>query len=194
MFKQLFNEKKAAQVAAFFLMRASSALPVLKLMKLMYLAERGSFEAYGEGISGDRLVSMQHGPVMSITLDLMNGSKESSPDGWDAWIADRANHEISLTDSKRSTRADDLLALSDADLAILEQTWQKFGRLSKFQLVDYTHAHCPEWQDPDGSMIPMQPMDFFKALGFSPEQSEAYLARMQEQAAINAAFAQPLAA
>lgn len=194
MFKQLFNEKKAAQVAAFFLMRANSALPVLKLMKLMYLAERSSFVTYGEGISGDRLVSMQHGPVMSITLNLMNGSTESSADGWDAWISDRANHEISLADNKRGIQANDLLALSDADIAILNQTWQEFGRMNKFQLVEYTHQHCPEWEDPDGSMIPMQPMDFFKALGFSSEQSEAYLARMQEQAAINVAFAQPLAA
>lgn len=187
MLRNLFSEAKAAQVAAYFLIRTKGSMPLLKLMKLMYLAERRSFQEYGEGISGDRLVSMQQGPVMSITLDLMNGAIESAAGGWESWIADRAEHQISLRDDKRDSTEDDLLALSDADLAVLKQTWDEFGRLNKFQLVDYTHAHCPEWQDPEGSMIPMKPEELFGALGFSAEQSSAYLARMQEQAAINAA-------
>jgi uncharacterized phage-associated protein len=192
MLRNLFIEAKAAQVAAYFLIRTKGSMPLLKLMKLMYLAERRSFQAYGEGISGDRLVSMQQGPVMSITLDLMNGAIESAAGGWESWIADRAEHQISLQDDKRDSTEDDLLALSDADLAVLKQTWDEFGRLNKFQLVDYTHDHCPEWQDPEGSMIPMKPEDLFGALGFSAEQSNAYLARMQEQAAINAAHVRAL--
>ncbi len=44
MLKNLFNEKKAAQAAAYFLLRAGGRLDVLKLMKLLYLAERRSFE------------------------------------------------------------------------------------------------------------------------------------------------------
>ena len=44
----LFDEKKAAQAAAYFLLRAGGRLEVLKLMKLLYLAERRSFEKYGE--------------------------------------------------------------------------------------------------------------------------------------------------
>ena len=49
----LFNEKRAAQAAAFLLHRAGGRLPVLKLMKLMYLAERESLRLYGEPIIGD---------------------------------------------------------------------------------------------------------------------------------------------
>lgn len=189
MFKELFNEKKAAQVAAFFLIRANTGLSILKLMKLMYLAERRSFESYGEGMVGDRLVSMPHGPVLSITYNHINGELNSAPGGWDSWISDRAEHLVSLNTAKCSASVDDLLELSDADVSVLEEVWEKFGRLNKFQLVDYTHAHCPEWQDPDGSMIPMKPEDLFKALNFSPEQSGAYLTRMKHQAAINAAHA-----
>ena len=54
MIKNLFNEKKAAQAAAYFLLRAGGPLTVLKLMKLLYLAERGSFERYGTPMIGDR--------------------------------------------------------------------------------------------------------------------------------------------
>jgi hypothetical protein len=42
----LFKEKVAAQVAAYFLFQARGRMPALKLMKLMYLAERRSFEKF----------------------------------------------------------------------------------------------------------------------------------------------------
>jgi uncharacterized phage-associated protein len=188
MLKELFNEKKAAQVAAFFLIQAKTPLEILKLMKLMYLAERRSYELYGEGITGDRLVSMEHGPVLSITLNHMNGSRNSGVDGWETWVADRAEHNLSLTHDKRHVTVDDLLELSDADVVILEETWKQFGRMSKYEVRDYTHeGGCPEWQDPDGSSIAIKPEDLFKALKFSSEQSTAYLGRMRQQAAINAA-------
>lgn len=187
MFKELFNEKKAAQVAAFFLIKANTGLTILKLMKLMYLAERRSFESYGEGLIGDRLVSMPHGPVLSITHNYMNGELTSVAGGWDTWIADRAGHQLTISDSKRASTVDDLLELSDADVEVLSATWQKFGAMSGWDLREYTHANCPEWKDPDGSMIPMKPEDLFTALEFSQEQSGAYLSRMKQQAAINAA-------
>ncbi|SUA19949.1 phage associated protein [Neisseria gonorrhoeae] len=41
----IFQEPKAAQAAAFLLYKANGRLEVLKLMKLMYLAERESFYA-----------------------------------------------------------------------------------------------------------------------------------------------------
>lgn len=187
MFKELFNEKKAAQVAAFFLIQAKTPLEILKLTKLMYLAERGSFEMYGEGLTGDRLVSMPHGPVLSITRNFMNGELTPSPGGWDAWIADRAERKLSLTDSKSHAEIEDLLELSDSDIEVLESVWQQFGNMKAWQLREYTHDHCSEWQDPDGSSIAIKPQELFNALKFSSEQSEAYLERMRQQAAINAA-------
>ena len=69
MLKNLFNEKKAAQAAAYFLFRAATPLSVLKLTKLLYLAERRSFERFGEPMIGENPVSMPHGPVLSTTYD-----------------------------------------------------------------------------------------------------------------------------
>jgi len=45
----------------------------VKLMKLLYLAERESCRRYGEPISGDTLLSTPGGPVLSTTQDLMAG-------------------------------------------------------------------------------------------------------------------------
>ena len=84
---------------------------------------------------------------------------------------------------------DDLLELSDADLAVLADVWQQFGQMSASGLRNWTHNHCPEWKDPDGSMIPMTPEDLFSALKFTPEQSREALARLRAESTVNTAFA-----
>lgn len=188
MLKHLFNEKKAAQAAAYFLFRAGRPLSVLKLMKLLYLAERRSFEKYSAPMIGDRLVSMDHGPVLSRTYNHMNGDIPSVDKGWDYWITDRAGHDLALRRALHSPQRE-LLELSDADQAILEETWKKFGKMDQWKLRDYTHRHCPEWKDPEGSMIPMKPEKFLAALKFTPKQIKETLARLNVEDQVSAAFA-----
>jgi len=53
----------------------------LKLMKLLYLADRESMRRNGRPISGDRYVSMDHGPVLSQTLNLINGARKFEEQG-----------------------------------------------------------------------------------------------------------------
>ena len=66
----MFNEQRVAQMAAYLLGRARGHTKYLKLMKLLYLADRESMKRHGHPISGDRYVSMEHGPVLSHTLNL----------------------------------------------------------------------------------------------------------------------------
>lgn len=189
-YPSLFNEKRTAQAAAFLLHRAGGQLPLLKLMKLMYLAERESLRKFGEPITGDRLVSMPHGPVLSMTYEHMNGNVRSVDGGWASWVKDRADHDLALRDpSMIRTPEDDLLELSDDDLETLEITWQQFGHMSKFALRDYTHSDaCPEWVDPQGSSAPI-PLDrLFSALGFSHTGVESAVQHLTEQAHLNSAF------
>ena len=64
-------------------------MSLLSLTKMLYLAERESFKQYAEPLTGDTLVSMKHGPVLSNTLDLMNGfAKPDDAAPWDQWIAE----------------------------------------------------------------------------------------------------------
>lgn len=187
MLNHLFNEKKAAQAAAYFLFRAGKPLSVVKLMKLLYLAERRSFEMYAAPMIGDKLVSMEHGPVLSRVYNHMNGDIPSAEKGWEYWISDRAGHELALRRALRSP-GKELLELSDADVEVLDETWKKFGKMNQWRLRDYTHRYCPEWTDPEGSMIPMKPEEFLAALKFKPRQIKDTLARLREEDRINAAF------
>ena len=124
----LFNERKTAQAAAYLLHRAGGRLPLLKLVKLMYLAERLSLKTYGEPLTGDSLVSMDHGPVLSRTYDQMKGSVRCVEGGWDTWISDRADNDLALKDASMIRDPErDLLALSEGDLETLESVWSAFG-------------------------------------------------------------------
>lgn len=92
----MFNERKVAQMAAYLLKKRGGCMSHLKLMKLLYLADREAMDRYGAPMSGDRVVSMPQGPVLSMTLNLVDGDIESSPNGWDGWVSDKANNEVAL--------------------------------------------------------------------------------------------------
>lgn len=183
----LFNEKKAAQAASYFLFKAHGRLSVLKLMKLLYLAERRSFELFHSPIIGDSLVSMPHGPVLSLTLNKINGTSRNSV--WDEWIADREDQDLALRDASRIRNEDDLLALSENDLVALSNIWESFGHWDKFALRDYTHT-LPEWHDPCGSSKTIQYKSLFSALGFSKTESSELIHHLETQIQINQTFTQ----
>jgi uncharacterized phage-associated protein len=186
-----FNERKAAQAAAYLLYRGGGRLPVLKLIKLMYLAERLSLQRYGETLTGDRLVSMQHGPVLSHTYNLIQGTYDPCAGGWDTWVADRAGHDVELADNSMIRQPEqDLPALSETDLEVLGDTWAQFGHWDKFKLRDYTHSDaCPEWKDPNGSSAPISYADLLRATGYSASDARALAARIAERQALSASMA-----
>jgi uncharacterized phage-associated protein len=186
---ELFSERKSAQAAAYLLYRAGGSMALLKLIKLMYLAERESFKRYGDTITGDEFVSMAHGPVLSRTLNLLNGFNDSKEGGWDAWISDRENHSVSLKSPELIGSVDDLTALSETDVECLAAAWERFGHWDKYRLRDYTHTDaCPEWEDPLGSSRPIPYARILKAVGHDPDQVQSLSRRLHEQRYISAAL------
>lgn len=156
-----YKPRKAAHAAAFFVLRSGGTINVLKLVKLLYLTEREYMNQYDDPMFYDRFVSMEHGPVPSITLNLINGLTVS--DDWTDVIGSRGkNYEIGL--SNLELNEEDLDELSDADAEVLDNLWSKFGDLDRFELVKYTHENCPEWEDPDGSSFPIPHERVYKFL------------------------------
>lgn len=183
----MFNERKVAQMAAFFLGQVpETRMSHLKLMKLLYLADREAVRLNGLPISGDQMVAMAHGPVLSMTLNLMDGDVESSPEGWEAWISDKENHELSL---RQPFDPEELNELSPAEWAVLESVWQQFGGMNQWAIRDWTHRYCPEWQDPHGSSIPISYQRLARALGFDPAGAETLAARIEAEGEIDRLFA-----
>ncbi len=185
----LFDERTSANVAAAFLRLSGGELNILKLMKLMYLSERKSYEQFAEPMIGDRLVAMPRGPVLSMTYDCVNNGGSMIEGGWDEWVSDRADHMVSL--KKDIDRIEKLPMLSSDQINLIQQTWRDFGHLDQFQLVEYTHnpENCPEWTDPSGSSFDIPLSSLFKHLGFTEQKTESALADLYDQAKIKQAFA-----
>ena len=177
-----FNVRKAAQVAAFFTREEGGTIDVLKLVKLIYLAERECLERYEFSVLNDSLVSMDHGPVNSKTYNHINGC-DFERDAWGEFMTGRANYRVGVA---RPDLADDQLdELSFAEIGLLHDVWDNFGGMTKYQIRDWTHNHCTEWEDPNGSSLEITYERVFAALGKPPELAE----KIRSDRAIHQAFA-----
>lgn len=167
----MYSEEKITEMAAYLLNKEGGSMPYIKLLKLLYLAEREAMARWGESMSGDNFVSMPHGPVLSQTYDLIKGGSGI----WASRIKDEANHIVSLRELF------DFQETSPAILKILDETYFKYGRMGWREIVKFTHDNCPEWRDPQGSSYPITPKAILIAMGKTGSDLEKLLEKHQEQ-------------
>ncbi|MCU7933748.1 MAG: SocA family protein [Candidatus Thiodiazotropha sp. (ex Dulcina madagascariensis)] len=174
-----YDEKKTTQLAAYFLRKSNGTLYLIKLLKLLYIADREAFRELGRPISFDRYVSMEQGPVLSHTYNLMNGAVQD--DGyWSSIITPRDGHKLSISDESEVN----FDALSDAELAIADEVYENFGHVQRFDLCKMTH-NFDEWTDPESSSIPLSYRDVLLAVGYSEEDAEDSIEYIKEQQALS---------
>lgn len=160
-----YNPRKVAQIIAYFANEEGGKIPGLKVVKLAYLADRRHMQEYAHPLFQDNIVSMAHGPVHSITYNFINGTQEEN-EGWNGWkdFVKRCD-DLELAATKRFMR-EELDELSDAEMGTLEAVWKEFGNMDGRQIRDWTHKHCPEWEDPGNSSAPIPHERIFKHLGY----------------------------
>lgn len=129
---------------------------------------------------------MAQGPVLSATLNLITGQIQSPI--WRSWVTSEAQFEVSLT--RGPTDIEELDELSDADIEIMDHVWDQFGRMKRWELVDYTHDHLPEWIDPGRSSTPINPRAVFRALGKDENQAEALARELFERKSLGRAVSE----
>lgn len=169
-----FNEEKVAQAAAYLIVRHNGRLNYMVLIKLLYLADRKALIESGMPITGDQPVSMPHGPVLSVVLDLINMGREDGSAVWYDYISEPINYNVALIEQEPSRDE-----LSDYELSILESIDDRFGGLDKWGLRDLTHS-LPEWSDPHGSSVPIRFEDILQAANKSPDEIERIASDAQE--------------
>ena len=133
-----FNVDKAIATMVIFLRRLGS-LDKLKLLKLLYLADRDCFLKYGHPITGDTPVAMDHGPVPSACLDVLNGE---IPSQVFSFLHVRDN-EISLEPNPSRMRSEEF---TPEETDVIEQTLKTYGPMSTSQLYRLVHD-LPEYKD-----------------------------------------------
>lgn len=162
----VFNEEKASQVAAIFIKLCGGKVNYMKLIKLMYLAERQALLDWGRPITYDSYFSLPKGPILSNTLNIIRQESESKNHKWFEYISKPSNYEVSLLSEEFSTEE-----LSEAEEELINEIFQEYGQLNEWQLVEYTHS-LPEWENPEQSSKPISYRSILKAGGKSPEEIE----------------------
>ena len=112
-----FNEVKATQAAARLLRNRGGRMKYLKLIKLLYLADREALSRWGRPITTDNYVSMDNGPVLSQILKRIDdGAAPGEPTFWTSHIIPCGDWDVLLTgdpsDGQLSEAEEELLTSS----------------------------------------------------------------------------------
>lgn len=142
-----------------------SELFLIHTLKMLYIAERRALQRWGRSITWDRFASMDNGPILSRTYNLMSGSDPES-ELWDRHISDRSDHKIRVAEPLKPQK------LSMAELELLDEVFTEFGNVDRFELCELTHEF-PEWTDPQGSSQPINIEEILKAGDWTDEEIQA---------------------
>lgn len=168
----VFSEVKATQTAGLILELQGPRMSYMKLIKLMYLADRKSLIETGYPITGDRLVSMDRGPVLSRVLNLITDDCFSPDSQWRRYISEPSSYEIELNEVPPTDE------LSEYEIAVIGDIVDQFGHMDRWMLVEYTHE-LPEWTDPEGSSLQIDERVILRAAGKSDEEIEDIFAQAE---------------
>jgi uncharacterized phage-associated protein len=180
-----FNERKAAQAASRLIQLSGGEMNYLALMKLLYLADREALVRFGKPITGDRIVAMKHGPVLSRIYGLVSQKKQELPESeWHKFIP-RPN---SFVYTVKFSGVPDVGELSQAEVALIDGVFAKFSGWEEWALVDFTHK-LPEWRDPKDSSVPIPFEDILRAERVPEETIDAIADEAEADRSMEAALA-----
>jgi uncharacterized phage-associated protein len=154
-----FDEAKTTQAAAFLLKKNDGKMNYMKLIKLLYLADREALSLWERPLTGDSYVSMDNGPVLSNVLDKINyGKTPSAKSYWHKYISNPSSYNVSL---KQEPEFDEL---NKQERELLTAIFKEYKTFDQWEMVDICHKILQEWQNPKGTSIPIRIEDIFKAL------------------------------
>jgi uncharacterized phage-associated protein len=161
-----FGTKKIIEAAGVLLQcRAERRMSYLRLLKLLYIADRESLEETGRPIIGTRPVAMDHGCVHSDILNWINGRLRDSAK-WSKFIRTEDYDVVLAADPGQ-------LALSQYDIEKLQEVYNRYQGLTRFQLADLTHEF-PEWKKnySQGTSQTIPLSDIIEAVGRKSEEED----------------------
>lgn len=160
-----FNYKKATQAINFFARKSSkNSISKLKVIKLIWLADRYHIRKYGRPLTGDMYFAMPFGPVGSTVKDIAELNFSLSDDEKvyaTKYLSVSSNNVGSISEV-------DNRVLSETDIEALNFVSDNFSDKDPFELVKLSHQY-PEWAKYDEGLSSktisrhvMSYLDFFQ--------------------------------
>lgn len=130
--------------AIYYILSKIGKTSKLKIVKLIYLADKYHLIKYGRTITNDDYYAMQLGPVGTTVKDFLSS---------DTSFSSHAEREFGAKLIKKAAKYDyksksvkyRIKWLSQSDLEVLDFIIEKFGDMTHSQLIQYSHKY-PEWK------------------------------------------------
>jgi uncharacterized phage-associated protein len=160
-----FDIRKTIAAVAFLMDREGGHLDMFLGLKMLYLADKESLIRWGKTITGDSFVSLPKGPVLSEVYNLFKGvGPEADQREWDACFSEKVNHSIRLL------KPVEVELLSEREMERLEESRKQINNFAPWEVARWLHDTCPEWEDPQGSSIPIDPKVILRNAGRTPDE------------------------
>ncbi|MBV9126169.1 MAG: SocA family protein, partial [Planctomycetes bacterium] len=133
-----FNFTRTLQAAGVLLeYEKGRRMSTMRLLKLLYVADREALAEMGRPITGDQALAMKQGPVLSRTYDLIRGQSARSGE-WDHFIHKDGYGIELVADPGRGD-------LSKGEVAKLLEVADRYRNLDDWELSEETHKF-EEWK------------------------------------------------
>ena len=152
----IFNEGKAAEAALYLLSLNDGKLAYMKLIKLLYIADRISLSKYHASITTSSYYSMKLGPVTSEILDRIKHPSDYARDSY--WNRAIRTEGYNVIQQKEFVP----WFLSENEMETLEAVDRKYKNGDQYALSEITHSFA-EWRNPGDSSIPITIDDILSA-------------------------------
>lgn len=149
-----FNPDRASQPVLWLLHRHGGSMDKLKLIKMIFLADREHLVRYGRPIVGGHYVAMDLGLVSSDLKDYIEGRTPSK----DLPFVIQEKYNLVAT---QATNED---WLSESELKVLDEVYEEYKYIDSVKLGLKTHKY-KAWKNnipPKGSSKPVPYEDFFE--------------------------------
>jgi uncharacterized phage-associated protein len=173
-----FNEAKATQAAGLLLALRGGTMSYMKLIKLLYLADREALLRWDRPITTDRWVSMDNGPVVSRIYGLIREEPVPGVIGeWARHIQASDRYDVCLVEPVDDGE------LSSAEVKLLRQIFALHGHKNRWDLVKYCHE-LPEWRRPNGSSVPIEVEDILRGENRPADEIDEVVAELDNIALV----------
>ena len=166
-----FNLNKKIQAASVVL-KGRGHMDRLRLLKILYIADRETLTERGCPIVGGVTVAMKHGPLHSEIYDLIKGSHSKERD-WSSHIVSEGNTVALISDPGR-------MELSPYEIEKLDVVADRYATTDTWELSELTHGFS-EWiennREGTSTQIPIE--GTLRAVGFTVKEIEEVLADAQ---------------
>ncbi len=178
-----FNTNKVMQAAAVLLKGHTGRMSRLRLLKLLYIADREHFAKTLRPITGDRAIALDNGPIPVRTYHLLKGEDIDTP-AWEQHILPEGPQDHRLLGDPGVTK------LTRREIDLLQQVSEEHRQKNDYDIAIETQQF-QEWiqnQPARGDSKPISFDDLLAALGL-----EQHKQRLEDESQAAAALDRALA-